>query len=261
MTGTDKEPELVAGRPDTGGPLPSETPEELLARARSYPFALPDHAFVHTHAGAQPWDDPDIAGRLPVLAIGSNRAPVQLARKYRHEPDAVIPVERAWLDDFDVCYAAHISAYGSITAALQPVPGCRVELSITWLAADHLPTMHATEGRGFNYDFAEISGLTLAAEHSGALDRAFVYVCRNGCFRVDGGLAGLAEIQAENRPHPELTQPEIQRHAHARLGAGTDPDRFILDAIRDRDVKRRRETVMQADAIPFDWEMLDVVTD
>lgn len=250
----------MSSQDDTGGPLPSETPEDLLRRARSYPFPAPDHAFVHTHTEAVPWDGPDLTGRVPVLAIGSNRAPVQLARKFRKQPGAAIPVERARLAGFDICYAAHISAYGSITAALHPVPGCAVELSITWLHADDLPTMHATEGRGVNYDYAGIAHLDLRAEHSGELDRAFVYVCRGGCLAVDGALAGLAEITADGRPHPHLTQPEIQQLVHARLADGEHPDDFILRGISDREEKRRREALLQADAIPFDWHAVDVVT-
>lgn len=54
----------------------------------------------------------------PVLAVGSNAAPVQLARKFPKSmfPDGVvIPVLRCVLPDFDVVYAPLISSYGSCT--------------------------------------------------------------------------------------------------------------------------------------------------
>lgn len=54
----------------------------------------------------------------PVLAVGSNAAPTQLARKFPAEmfPDGVvIPVLRCVLPDFDVVYAPLISSYGSCT--------------------------------------------------------------------------------------------------------------------------------------------------
>ena len=57
----------------------------------------------------------------PVLAVGSNAAPAQLARKFPAEqfPDGVvIPVLRCVLPDFDVVYAPLISSYGSCTGAL-----------------------------------------------------------------------------------------------------------------------------------------------
>ena len=55
----------------------------------------------------------------PVLGIGSNGSPEQLARKYPPSkfPQAVIPVVRCALKDFDVCYAPLIASYGSVTGA------------------------------------------------------------------------------------------------------------------------------------------------
>ena len=52
----------------------------------------------------------------PILAIGSNGSPEQLARKFptsRFPAGTVIPVRRAVLQDFDVAYAPVIAAYGS----------------------------------------------------------------------------------------------------------------------------------------------------
>lgn len=53
----------------------------------------------------------------PVLAVGSNAAPAQLARKFPAKlfPNVVIPVLRCVLPDFDVVYAPLISSYGSCT--------------------------------------------------------------------------------------------------------------------------------------------------
>ena len=59
----------------------------------------------------------------PVLAVGSNAAPVQLGRKFdaKKFPDGVvIPVLRCVLPDFDVVYAPLISSYGSCTGACLP---------------------------------------------------------------------------------------------------------------------------------------------
>lgn len=54
---------------------------------------------------------------VPVLAIGSNGSPQQLARKFPASrfPDGVlIPVVRAVLEDFDVVYAPLLAAYGAV---------------------------------------------------------------------------------------------------------------------------------------------------
>ncbi|MYK59998.1 MAG: hypothetical protein F4027_15885, partial [Rhodospirillaceae bacterium] len=92
-------------------------------RAMGYPYAIPDCSFVFDKAGRDKagWRPAEIGGALtdgrhPVLACGSNRSPDQLARKYFDFEAATIPVQRAWLGDFDVVYAAHITGYGAISA-------------------------------------------------------------------------------------------------------------------------------------------------
>lgn len=63
------------------------------------------------------WELPKGEVLTPVLAVGSNAAPAQLARKFPADmlPEVVIPVLRCVLPDFDVVYAPLISSYGSCT--------------------------------------------------------------------------------------------------------------------------------------------------
>lgn len=64
----------------------------------------------------------------PVLAVGSNAAPAQLARKFpsKRFPDGVvIPILRCVLPDFDVVYAPLISSYGSCTGESLLHESCR----------------------------------------------------------------------------------------------------------------------------------------
>jgi len=70
---------------------------------------------------AEPW--------TPVLAIGSNAGPEQLARKFPPEmfpAGVVVPAVRAVLEDFDVVYAPLISSYGSCTGAARAARPPRV---------------------------------------------------------------------------------------------------------------------------------------
>ena len=58
---------------------------------------------------------------VPVLAIGSNGSPQQLARKFpasKFPSGVLIPVVRAVLEDFDVVYAPLIAAYGACAGTL-----------------------------------------------------------------------------------------------------------------------------------------------
>jgi hypothetical protein len=232
-------------------------------RATTYPYHIPDHAFVFEHGRWHAADDERIAGltrgRAPVIACGSNRSPEQLARKYADFEHVVIPVERAWVDDFDVVFAAHITGYGSIAANLQHVPGARVEVSITWLSDELMERMHATEGRGASYDYARIEGLTLRTEHGETRDTAFAYVYRHGSLNVAGDHAGLHEIAAENRPHRSLRQREAIAHVQARIGRACALEDFIHETVADAGLRHERETLLQEDAIAFRWSRWSVV--
>ncbi len=58
---------------------------------------------------------------VPVLAVGSNGSPQQLARKFpasKFPAGVLVPVVRAVLEDFDVVYAPLFAAYGSCAGAL-----------------------------------------------------------------------------------------------------------------------------------------------
>ena len=94
-----------------------------------------------------------LAKKIPILAIGSNRSPSQLLRKFgKNETVAVTDVI---VKNFDVIYASLISYYGAVPATLWPVKGSEVKLSIIWLSNSQLEKMHETEAVGKAYDFVE----------------------------------------------------------------------------------------------------------
>jgi len=60
---------------------------------------------------------------VPVLAVGSNGSPQQLARKFppaKFPNGVLIPVVRAVLEDFDVVYAPLLAAYGACAGERLP---------------------------------------------------------------------------------------------------------------------------------------------
>jgi len=248
----------------TADPVHMFTPPsdmDPIERAMTYPYDIPacsylfrDGAWQAAAIGAA-----ETAGRIPVIATGSNRSPAQLARKYADFTSATIPVQRAWLQDFDVVFAAHITGYGSISANLIPSPGVRVDLSVTWLAPAQMDRMHATEGRGYSYDYAELSGLKLETEGGPTLESAYCYVHRGGALTVDGTLRGIAEIGATGRPYPSWRQPEAIAHVHGRLDHDGPVEDFIRETTADRDLRFAREAVLQEDSAAFDWPHTTVV--
>ncbi len=228
-------------------------------RAMGYPYHIPDHAYLfeNGHWRRIDWDDSLMDGRTAVLGAGSNRSPEQLARKYAAFREVAIPVERAWLKEFDTVYAAHITGYGSISATLQHVPGMAVEVSVTWLTPEQLARMDETEGRGTSYDLAQLDELDLLTEHGAEHLSAQAYIYRGGCLNDGGRPVGIAEIAARDRPHRALRQPDAQRLVHDRLEtAGDAPGNihtFVQENISDRALRARREAALQADALPFAW--------
>jgi len=190
--------------------------ESELSRALGYPYPLTHQSFVYRSAtpdavqligAADPF--PDVAGRTPVLAVGSNQSPQQLARKFRGSEWGDIPTARVHLQDFDTVYSAHVTGYGSIAATLHPSPGTRVALYVNWLSPAQLEAMHATELTSENYTFGRLDGVQLTVEAGPELASVHFYQGRRGAFVPDGDIIPLAEVPASGRRFSAKTQLEI----------------------------------------------------
>ena len=242
--------------------LPADVPEWLF-RATAYPYPVPAQSYLFDNEQAEPLPLPadlDYRNRTPVLAIGSNRSPYQLARKYagagsRHHR---IPVTRAWLADHDVVFATHMSGYGAIPANLMFVPGMRVRLAVTWLDPEELETMHATEikGQSPNYCYARLDGIRLELDHPGPggarrLDSVTAYVSPFGFMAHEGRPIGLAALEAEGRPHPAATVAQALDHLRRRAKDERRLEDFICGAMEDEALRRRLTALMRETALPF----------
>ena len=227
-----------------------------VVRALTYPYPAPDHDYVFRGGVAEPV--PALAaahrdGRVPVLAIGSNRAPEQLQRKFADMPAAEIGVERIRLAGFDVVYSAHLSGYAALAATLLQAPGVEVEISVTWLPPSLMARMHATEGIGVFYDYVALAGLSIRVLAGGRMDRAFAYVCRLGALNLGGEPRGLEAIAASGRRHAAIDQRSAQAAAIAKLGLDLDVEAFVRENATNERLRLAREATLTADAIIFDW--------
>lgn len=225
-----------------------------LYRATAYPYAIPETSYVLVdgrHEALRAARLPDLAGRRPVLACGSNQAPAQLAYKYRDGNWGPIPVIRAWLRDFDAVYSSHFSSYGAIPATLQHAPGARLSLFITWLTPDQEARMHETEMGNENYVFGRLDGIDLAMDGGGVFDHAFVYLSRRGALILDGAPVALAAIPAEGRIWPEMDQQAVQTRARDHISPGYPLHAFIRETVSHADIRRRRDKALQPRAQPF----------
>lgn len=232
-----------------------DSPAARIARAKSYPFGPPAESYLFRGGRALPLDDVTravVAGRVPVLASGSNASPEQLARKYAaHGEDVAIPVTRCEVADFDSVYNAHIAAYGSVPATLFPSPGTVLETFITWLDDDQLAVMHATEQPGVNYHYAELTGISVRVAGVGELDAAFAYISVAGCLIRDGAPVALAEVPARGRRFATLRQADVLGHVRDVTAPGAELDAFILETVADAALRAARGAALAAGARAF----------
>ena len=221
-----------------------------LARAKSYPFRIPEQSYLFIDGRDQPWNGHRVDGatRVPVLAAGSNQSPEQLARKYAPpHADGMIPAQRGVLHDFDVVYAAKFAGYGSIPATFHAAPGTAVTVFVLWLTASQLARMHATEA-GYSYD--RLSRIRVGLEGGGALDTAYAYCSRFGCLNLSGAVA-VKEIGAVGRGIPALSQREVQDRVRALLAPELTLDEFITGNLADADLRAQRAARLAAAALPI----------
>ena len=186
-----------------------------LARALGYPYDAHHDDFLFRAGEALPLAPGHPLDDLtPVIAVGSNRAPAQLTRKFAGM-EVAVPVTRLQARDVDVVHAAHLAGYGSVPATLAASPGTVTELWITWLDRAGLERMDATEAVGVNYDRVTVA-LGLGRGRA-ACPRAGAAV--HGAPRADapGRLAGGARLDPGDRP------PAPRRCTKRRSCAGCTP--------------------------------------
>ena len=226
-------------------------------RAIGYPYVLLEHSFVMdggTHRQLLA-DDPQVSfeDRRPVIAVGSNMSPLQLARKFPDPDYGPIPVTRMRLKDFDSVYSTHFTTYGSIPATLFPSPGTTVTLFLTWLSPRQEERMHETETLSENYGFYRLDDIEMTVEHGpDALNQLFGYLSSRGAVAIEGEPVCLAEVPAEGRRWRSLDQTGIQQYARERFAPDSSLEDFIRENIENEPLRRTRTDVLHENAIPFE---------
>ncbi|MDF1793588.1 MAG: hypothetical protein P1U88_16865 [Thalassobaculaceae bacterium] len=216
---------------------------DALARALEYPYPAYPDAYLFRDGRPEPLPfGVGFASLTPVIAVGSNRAPAQLARKFDRMAVS-IPVTRLIARDLDVVHAAHMAGYGAVPATLAPSPGTEVELWITWLDEAALHRMDETEAVGVNYGRHD-QDLDIVAADGPAPRTALVYRALRGCLSFDGAMVPLSAIPATGRSAPALSQRDVLQRLH-REDAGEDADeeafeRWLLGHIGPVGLLRRR---------------------
>ncbi|MGZ0189391.1 MAG: hypothetical protein ACKVH0_15535 [Alphaproteobacteria bacterium] len=241
------------------------------ARALGYPYAAPLGDCIWVDGRVEPLGGGGVntvasaledaganprAKRTPVLAIGSNRAPAQLSRKFDDFPSpCAVVVARAHLQDFDVVYGAGIAGYGAIGGAtLAPSPGTTVEVWATWLDDKQLARMHETEGLSAGvYGLLELQQINLRFDSGAEWTTALAYVQRHGSLNLGGQPTALQEIPALNRNFQALSQRQLQLILRDRFAPAASLDRFIQENLENPSIRQARAKALRETAISFDW--------
>ena len=244
-------------------------------RASFYPYMAPEGSYLlakgrlfqlnqrDLEEGNLVQGEPLLAGRTPVLAVGSNRAPYQLLRKFGSE--AIVPVTSARLHDCDVVHTALVSYYGAIPCTAFPSSGTITELKVVWLDEQQLLHMHKTEGIGVAYDYVEMQGV----EHQLVVPTGpvFGYAARAGVLAwKDMKPAGLSAISSHARQFKTVSQGEVVQRVYklANLTEACPVEQFITTMQADKTLREEVIGQLQAHAIQPDqppWRVIPVSMD
>lgn len=237
-----------------------------LAQALLYPYPAPlgDYRMRDGLPYPAPEGIPpeELEGLVPVLSVGSNRAPLQLRRKFG--PAATLPVTGCQLIDADVVFAASLSFYCAMPATACPSPGTITTLNITWLDEVQLGHMHDTEAVGIAYDFVRLDDS--AINHGQRVDAevfrqpVYGYQARAGVFAGTDGPVAQHAIPARHRRFTASDQREMLTWLHQHHGGD---DRSLEDWLahlrgsrpaRDRIIAKLAEQALRPEDPP--WQVV-----
>ena len=222
--------------------------DPVISRALDYPYPSPAYDFVLDNGSVERLEDKSIlAGRVPVLAIGSNRSPEQLLRKFGERD--ILPVTSIQLGGYDVVYAAHMASYGSIPAVLARSPGTVIDIGINWLSRIQLERMHETEAIGVNYNFGIASKLNILSGNEHQSHNVGCYLGIHGCLSLKKNLIALKEINAQNRVFTALSQFEILGQIHSSNSKGIPFEVWLKHLINHNDARRNITATFAQNAI------------
>jgi len=193
------------------------------------------------------------AGRVPLLAIGSNAAPDALRRKFAHFADAAdrtALVVTGRLHEFDVGFAAHPALYGALPATIFPSPGTAVATALLWLTPAQFTQLTWSE---LSYALGRLRTRFDVDEADERFDEVLVFVSRWGAFCVDGAPPALAAAPADGRTAVALTQRQaLDRAAAQALGDGASAETLVRAIFDDLPaVAARAATTLHRTARPF----------
>ncbi|MWA13664.1 hypothetical protein [Streptomyces sp. BA2] len=140
------------------------------------------------HVAGQPLDEAlgergltPVSRRHPVIAVGSNASPAQVAYKLiRRGIPAVVPMVPVRVRGVAVGCSAHVGRAGYVAAAPYLDPVIETSLVVSWLDQDQLRAVDETEVPNYRRVLLPGDGFGLAMPSGQKLDDAALYVSSYG---------------------------------------------------------------------------------
>jgi hypothetical protein len=199
----------------------------------SYPGVWPSRSGLLDGDRLLPLDRLVHPERTAVLAVGSNASPAQLARKMALSGiRSPLPMVRARVTGIAVGVSAHVSRMGYVSASPVHAPGAVRELFVTWLDAEQLAVVDASEGvplPGGNFRRAWLPGSVarVELEDGRTLPGVHAYVNRRGVLHNGTGAPRAHPGQRELITELLLAVPRL------RELFGLTPEEFVTRARAD----------------------------
>jgi hypothetical protein len=196
-------------------------------------------------AGAGPLDSilgPVPAGRrLPLLAIGSNGSPAQLAYKLgRVGVPVLVPMVPARVGGLGAGVSAHISATGFVSASPYAAPDIDSALIVLWPDAAQLAAVDRTEAN-YHRVFLPGTAFPVVLPSGERLGGCHAYVNRHGV------LAGRADRPWRAADQRTLLRRLLAASAALRELFGPSPETFVARARASAELRAAGAAVFRAE--------------
>ncbi|EXU67978.1 hypothetical protein Z951_10975 [Streptomyces sp. PRh5] len=186
---------------------------------------------------------PPTPHRHPVIAVGSNASPAQLHHKLsRPGRPATVPMVPVDVHGIAVGCSAHIGRYGYVASAPYTAPGARTPLVISWLDAEQLAAVDATEYPNYRRVLLPGSQYPMVMPSGERLRGAYLYVGERGVLMSPDGterpLPGGGDQSA-------LLTRLLAGSPRLRALLGPDPRAWVTRAGGDPAVRRTGTRIFQ----------------
>ena len=200
-----------------------------LLPARDYPWPEPLRTGVLTPRGLREGDPPaELAGRVPVAAVGSNASARVLRHKLGDLLGTGLPIAGAVVEGLAVGHSAHISARGYVAAApFRGTGGAPRTVTVAWLDGAQLAAMDATEpnytrvplpaGMPCSRGGEPLTGVEVYRSAHGVLGDGGQALDLQGQGAVLGWLADRLPGLAEELDHERLATPGIPERVRVAI--------------------------------------------